>query len=97
MANLADRDLEQALAQLPGWKHDGKTLSKTFDRQSFRGCMALVNTVAEIAERMDHHPEILIDYKKATFRLWTHTAGGVTEKDVALARQIETVSAPEPP
>ena len=97
MAALTDPDINQALVKLPGWRREGKVLTKTFDRQSFRSSMALVNTVGEIAERADHHPDMLIEYSKVTFRLWTHSAGGVTDKDLTLARQIETVAAPEPP
>lgn len=97
MGLMGEGELSDALAKLPGWRLEGKTLIKTFDQRSFRAAIALVNTVADLAERVDHHPDMLVEYKNVTFRLWTHSAGGVTEKDVALARQIETVSAPEPP
>ena len=56
--------------------------------------MAFVNQVAELAESADHHPDILINYKRVTLTLSTHSAGGLTEKDFDLASQIEKIPRP---
>ncbi len=55
--------------------------------------LAFVNRVGELAETEDHHPEIHIDYSKVTLRWWTHTAGGITDRDVELAGRSDELAA----
>jgi 4a-hydroxytetrahydrobiopterin dehydratase len=57
--------------------------------------MSLVNQVARLAEQNDHHPDMTISYRKVTFRLWSHDAGGVTERDLRLAAGIENLVSAE--
>jgi 4a-hydroxytetrahydrobiopterin dehydratase len=87
-----DQQIEGALAELPGWSRQGKALAKTFDLKGFKAAMAFSGTVGELAERADHHPDILIQYSKVTLTLWSHDAGGVTDRDLRLARQIEAAA-----
>ena len=89
MPKLNDDDINKSLEMLPGWRRERDALTKTFELSAFVRAIALVNEVAELAEEMDHHPDMLIEYRKVTFTLSTHDAGGITEKDVALARAIE--------
>jgi 4a-hydroxytetrahydrobiopterin dehydratase len=81
--------LAVALAELTDWTGDARTLCRTVEAPSFLTGIRLVDAVAEAAEEADHHPDIDIRYRTVTFRLWTHTAGAVTAKDVALARNID--------
>lgn len=70
---------------LTGWNEvDGK-LERQFEFPDFRAAMSFVNDVAELAERENHHPDIEIHYNKVVLRWWTHTAGGVTDRDRELA------------
>jgi 4a-hydroxytetrahydrobiopterin dehydratase len=70
-----------------GWAEVDGALQRTFEFETFPGAIAFVNRVAELAEAENHHPEIRIDYRRVTLRWWTHTAGAVTERDVALAER----------
>jgi 4a-hydroxytetrahydrobiopterin dehydratase len=70
-----------------GWDEVDGALERTFELATFPEAIAFVNRVADLAEAENHHPDIRIDYRKVTLRWWTHTAGGVTERDVELARK----------
>jgi len=70
--------------------YDGK-LTRTFELASFPDAIEFVRKVADIAESQDHHPDIDIRWRTLRFRLSTHSAGGVTDLDLELARRIETV------
>jgi 4a-hydroxytetrahydrobiopterin dehydratase len=87
-----DQQIAGALSELPGWKRQGKAIEKTYDLKAFKASMAFASTVGEIAERADHHPDILIQYSKVTLTLSSHDAGGVTDRDLRLARQIEAAA-----
>ena len=87
-----DQEIERALADLPGWKRDGTSMIKVYEFGGFKAAMAFANTVAELAERADHHPDINIQYHKITLTLTSHDAGGVTDRDIRLARQIEAAA-----
>jgi len=72
-----------------GWKLRGDSLRKTYQLPGFRDSIVFVNRIATIADELDHHPEIRIQFNKVTLRLWSHDAGGVTKRDVALAQRID--------
>jgi len=89
---LTDDQLTDALSHLPAWRQDGvATLVRTVELASFVQAIQVVNRVAEIAENDDHHPDIDIRWRTLTFHLSTHSAGGLTSKDVALATEIDSV------
>ena len=92
MAILSESALQAALNDLPGWQVVGGALTKTFTLPGFPEAIALVNGAAERAEVQGHHPDMDIRYNKVTFALVTHDEGGITEKDVAMARDIEMQS-----
>lgn len=75
------------------WERRGGELVTTVTRDGFAGALAFVNAVGERAERADHHPDIDIRWNKVTLRLSTHSAGGLTEKDLALAAEIDALDA----
>jgi 4a-hydroxytetrahydrobiopterin dehydratase len=86
---LSADDIRRQLAALPGWDLAGDAIRKTFEFPSFPGAIAFVNRVAEEAERADHHPDILISYRRVTLTWSTHSAGGVTGKDIEGARMAD--------
>lgn len=88
----SDAEIQGALAELPGWKRDGKQICKSFDLKGFKAAMAFAGTVGELAERADHHPDILIQFHRVTLTLSSHDKGGVTDRDLRLARQIEAAA-----
>lgn len=88
----SDAEVRGALSELPGWKQEGKAIGKTFDLKGFKAAMAFTGTVGELAERADHHPDILIQFHKVTLTLSSHDKGGITDRDLRLARQIEAAA-----
>ena len=85
---------EAALASLltsgSGWARDGTALTKTFTFKGFKAAVAFVNRVAEAANAANHHPDIHLEgYKRVRIVLTTHIAHGLTDADVALAKQID--------
>lgn len=94
MAELLEADaVFAALAGLDGWSGDPTALTRTVELPSFPAAIAAVDRVAEVAEELDHHPDIDIRWRTLTFRLSTHSAGGVTQRDVELARRINGILA----
>ena len=80
------------LSALPEWRREGEIISRTFGFKDFPAAMKFVNAVAELAEQAQHHPDVDIRWNKVTLALTTHDAGGLTEKDFALAKQCDALS-----
>ena len=89
MPKLPQAELDRWLRELPGWTVKNDAITKTFKHDSFAEAIVFVNAVAHLAELANHHPDIDIRYTNVTITLTTHDQGGITEKDVALARSIE--------
>lgn len=89
MQPLNSGELRAALANLAGWGADAQAISRTYTCSSFPEAMAFAGRVATYAESVDHHPDLLISYRKVTVTWSTHSAGGVTEKDVAAAKATD--------
>jgi 4a-hydroxytetrahydrobiopterin dehydratase len=85
---LDDAAIDAALHDLPGWERDGNALVRTAALPSFPDAIRMVDRVAVLAEERNHHPDIDIRWRKLTFRCSTHSDGGITELDVALAAAI---------
>ena len=92
MTALSDIEIQRALGTLSGWSRKGDTLVKSYTFAAFPDGIAFVRGVAELAEKMQHHPDIDIRYTKVHFALSTHDAGGITSKDISLAKAIEELS-----
>jgi 4a-hydroxytetrahydrobiopterin dehydratase len=93
MGLLDDAELQAALQRIPEWARDGDTLVRTYRRQDWVDAIAFVNAVADEAERRNHHPDVSITgYRDVTFRLTTHSKGGITERDIDLASWIEELA-----
>ncbi len=93
MPKLSGDALTSALAQLHGWVAQDDAVVKTFRFSTFPDGIAFVNRVADLAEDLGHHPDIDIRYSMVTMHLSTHSEGGVTEKDIALAKRIDALLA----
>jgi 4a-hydroxytetrahydrobiopterin dehydratase len=88
---LTDDEIATALTRLPQWSRDGDGLVRRAELADFPAAVAAVDRVAAVAERDNHHPDIDIRWRNLTFRCSTHSAGGITELDVALAAEIEHI------
>jgi 4a-hydroxytetrahydrobiopterin dehydratase len=93
MPSLNASELRDAVASLPGWESDNAAIKRTFTCPSFSEAMAFAGRIAAYAESVDHHPDLLISYRKVTVTWSTHSEGGVTEKDVAAARATDAAFA----
>lgn len=93
MPALSDIEIQRGLGALPGWSRKGNALTKTFHFAAFPDGIAFIARIAEIAESMNHHPDIDIRYTKVLFALSSHDAGGITARDFTLAREIEDLAA----
>jgi 4a-hydroxytetrahydrobiopterin dehydratase len=93
MPLLDDAAIEEGLQALPGWERRGNEIGKTFVHADFAAAMAFVNRVADAAEQANHHPDIDIRWNKVSLALSTHSQGGLTAKDLDLARRIESLTA----
>lgn len=89
---LTPTEIGQELAALQNWTMVGSEITRTFTLASFPAALTFASAVGHLAERADHHPDILIHYRKVTLRLSTHSAGGLTEMDFALARAIDAIA-----
>jgi 4a-hydroxytetrahydrobiopterin dehydratase len=93
MALLSESDAERRVAQSNGWTREGNAIRKQF---AFRGFPEAVNFVSRLvphAEAADHHPDVLINYRRVTLTYTTHSEGGLTEKDFAGAEIADRVAA----
>ena len=88
---LTDAEVARQLADLPGWSSDGDALVATLEAPDFPAAIRLVDAVAEVAEQLDHHPDIDIRWRTLAFTLTTHSEGGLTQFDVELAHQIDAI------
>ncbi|MCK2237174.1 MULTISPECIES: 4a-hydroxytetrahydrobiopterin dehydratase [unclassified Crossiella] len=88
---LSDDQIHDHLLRLPQWLAEGTALVRTVELDSFPQAIQVVNRVAEIAENDNHHPDIDIRWRTLTFRCSTHSKGGITTLDAALAQEIDGV------
>jgi 4a-hydroxytetrahydrobiopterin dehydratase len=85
---LSDNAVDDGLASLQ-WQREGDELVREVTRNDFKGAMEFVNAVADLAEAANHHPDIAISWNKVTLRLTSHDAGGLTQRDLDLAAEID--------
>ena len=86
---LDDVTIQRWISEHEGWSRAGDLIEKTFQLPSFLDSIAFVGRVAELAEEMDHHPDLDIRYDRVRVGLSTHSAGGITELDTELAERVE--------
>ena len=92
MPVLSDIEVQRELAALTGWTRKGTEITKTFTFAGFPGALDFAQSLVPIAEGMNHHPDLDIRYNRVIVHLSTHDQGGVTEKDLELARRIEPIA-----
>lgn len=89
---LSDAEVTQWLAEnLPSWRLEDGWIRRTYKTAGWKGTLMVINTVGHLAEAAWHHPDITASYAWVEVRLQTHTAKGITQKDLSLARKIEDV------
>lgn len=91
MAVLTDEQVDAALPDLDGWERADGALRRSITFPAFLDGIDAVRRIGEHAERKDHHPDIDIRWRTVTFVLVTHSESGITEKDLAMARDIDGI------
>jgi len=91
-SKLSDEEVRAGVERLPEWQREGDEIVRVFELESFPVAIEFVERVAELAEAANHHPDIDIRYRKVRIALTTHDAGGLTDKDFALAAQIDAAA-----
>jgi 4a-hydroxytetrahydrobiopterin dehydratase len=89
MKLLSEDEVRTRLEELSGWTREGDAIARTYSFAGFGEAMAFVNRVAELAEAADHHADIDIRYDRVRLSLSTHSAGGITNRDLKLASAID--------
>ena len=92
MAKLTPKEIKAALPSVSQWQKQGALIRRTFVFKDFPASVKFVNTVARLAEKAWHHPDIDIRWNKVTLALTTHDEGGLTEKDFALAKKFDALA-----
>lgn len=88
---LSNQEIEEALKGLTCWETDGLHLKKSVKFETYKDGLVFAVAVGQLADRMNHHPDLAIGYQRVDISLSTHDAGGITESDVRLASQIEGI------
>ena len=92
MARLSDTEIDERLSGMNGWERSGEAIVKQFDNGDFKGSVDFVNRLTPEAEEMNHHPDLEISWNAVTVTITTHSQGGLTENDFALAGRIDTLA-----
>jgi 4a-hydroxytetrahydrobiopterin dehydratase len=90
MPRLSSDEVRKRLSALPGWERQGREIRRTYAFGGFEAAMAFVNRVAALAEAMNHHPDIHVQYDKVTLALTSHDTRGLTDRDFRLAAKIDS-------
>ena len=90
-AVLTDTEIKEALTSLPGWSLGDKSIVADFSFRDFNDALVFVNSVAQAAEQINHHPDIDIRYNKVKMLLTSHDSGGITRRDTRMANQIKEI------
>lgn len=89
---LTEEQIASGLAEVPAWRRQGNEIAREIKLADFKAAMLFVGAVAYLAEAANHHPDIAISWNTVTLTLSTHSAGGLTTNDFALARQIDALA-----
>jgi 4a-hydroxytetrahydrobiopterin dehydratase len=91
MAKLSEPEILEKLPTAKGWERHGDMLVRSWQFPSFRRALEFVNQVAALAEKFDHHPDIVLSYRDVRLELSTHSEGGLTDRDFAMAVEFNAV------
>jgi 4a-hydroxytetrahydrobiopterin dehydratase len=89
---LKRSEAQDMLADLDGWEIHGKILAKDYDFKNFHDGLEFVKKVAVVADKLDHHPDVLLSYESVVLELTTHSVGKLTDKDFKLAAAIDKLA-----
>ena len=92
MALLDDKQIQDNLAELDGWKLEGRMIVREFEFEDFVGSINFVDSLVGPAEELNHHPDLAISWNKVTVAVTNHAEGGITEKDFELASRIQNLA-----
>jgi 4a-hydroxytetrahydrobiopterin dehydratase len=92
MATVSAEEAQKKLERLPGWAREGNAIRRQFSFKDFTDAIAFVVRLGFAAEAADHHPDILINYKRVTLTYSTHSAGGLTDKDFVGAEEATRIA-----
>ncbi|MEZ0325304.1 MAG: 4a-hydroxytetrahydrobiopterin dehydratase [Fimbriimonas sp.] len=90
---LSGDEITQGLKDLKEWDVEGEKLAKSFEFSSYKEGVTFATRVADVADEMDHHPDLEIGYKKVRISMNTHSVGGLSPYDLELARRIDGIQA----
>jgi 4a-hydroxytetrahydrobiopterin dehydratase len=91
MTRLKDEEISEALKGLSDWSREGDALERRLTFESFPDAVAFLVRLAFDAESADHHPDVMISYRRVVVRYWTHDSGGITAKDVEAAKRLDRI------
>jgi 4a-hydroxytetrahydrobiopterin dehydratase len=91
-----EQSIGERLRDLPGWSYEDKVIRRAYKTEGWPMTLMLVNAFGYFAEAADHHPDLTVTWGRVVVSLSTHSAGGITDKDFALARQFDDVAARRP-
>ncbi|MCG3114021.1 MAG: 4a-hydroxytetrahydrobiopterin dehydratase [Candidatus Manganitrophus sp.] len=94
MGLLSMEEVRRKIHDLKGWELYDNMLQKKYSFRTFKTAMQFVNRVAELADSVDHHPDMMINYNRVLLKLMTHSQGGITDRDFNLAQMIDQVEKP---
>lgn len=89
---MSEDAVRNALEGLPRWSGDDRAIAATFSFDSYEAGMAFAVQVSLVAQRIDHHPELLVAWRRVTVTFSTHDAGGVTARDLAAAHAVDEIA-----
>jgi pterin-4-alpha-carbinolamine dehydratase (EC 4.2.1.96) len=92
MVKMTENDIKKVLSSMKEWSYKDNEIYKEYVFNNFMQSVKFVNIIAPVAESLKHHPDIFISYNKVRVTLTTHDEGGVTEKDIDLAKKIDSLS-----
>ncbi|MGH2574190.1 MAG: 4a-hydroxytetrahydrobiopterin dehydratase [Ignavibacteria bacterium] len=89
---LSQKEIEDSLKGLPGWRYEGGSIKKTFQTSSYPTTMGFVSAIGGFCQRHNHHPDyVLMKYKEVEVSFSTHSVGGVTQNDINIAEELEKI------
>lgn len=92
MKVLSSREVREKLEEIEGWKIKGSKIQRIYKFKKYMDGIAFVNKLAELAEKEQHHPDLTIIWTTVTVELTTHDAGGITLRDIRMAKKINAIS-----
>jgi 4a-hydroxytetrahydrobiopterin dehydratase len=92
MEKLTDSQISKALKELPGWSYENGSIKKTFKTQNYPATMGFVAAIGGFCQKRNHHPDyVIMKYKEVEVSFSTHSAGGVTQNDIEIAKDMEKI------